>query len=145
MLVLPTGQILLTDFSSDIEIYTPNGKHHPSWAPAIHESPLIVKPGSTYKISGEQFNGVSQGASYGDDAQMNTNYPLVRFTSLKTGHVSYWRTHDHSTMGIATGHQRVFTYFDVPENCELNLGHISVVANGIASTPRIVLVVPRSH
>jgi hypothetical protein len=145
MLVLPTGQILLTDFSSDVEIYTPQGAHHADWAPAIYEAPFIVNPGSSYKISGIQFNGLSQGASYGDDAQMNTNYPLLRFTSLATGNVSYWRTHDHSTMGVATGNQRVYTYFDVPDTCELSLGLISVVANGIPSLPRIVLVNSAGH
>ena len=30
MLMLPTGQILLTDFSKDIEIYTPSGTYEPA-------------------------------------------------------------------------------------------------------------------
>jgi len=35
MLVLPTGQVLFTDFSNDIEIYTPSGTYNSAWAPAI--------------------------------------------------------------------------------------------------------------
>lgn len=142
MLVLPTGQILLTAFSNDVEIYTPRGKARPSWAPSIEDAPLLVNPGATYKISGTKFNGLSTGASYGDDAQMNTNYPLVRFTSLGSKHVSYWRTHDHSTMAVSTGHRKVATQFDVPDDSEAGPGFLSVVANGIPSEPRFVVVLP---
>lgn len=138
MLVLPTGQILITDQSNDIEVYTPVGKPQPGWAPRIDNAPLLVHAGASYKISGTQFNGVSQGAAYGDDAQMNTNFPLVRFTSLITGKVSYWKTHDHSTMGVATGSKLVSTYFDVPDTADLTIGTLSVVANGIPSNPWLI-------
>lgn len=73
---------------------------------------------------------------------MNTNFPLVRFTSLVNGKVSYWRTHDHSTMGVATGHKLVSTYFDVPDTADLTLGFLSVVANGIPSNPWFIGVAP---
>ena len=43
-----------------------------------------------------------------------TNYPLVRITNNNTGHVFYARTHDHSSMGVATGNMAVSTNFDVP-------------------------------
>ncbi len=42
MLVLPTGQILLTDFSNDIEIYTPVGEPRQGWRPAVLFSPRVV-------------------------------------------------------------------------------------------------------
>ncbi|HLH01743.1 MAG TPA: kelch repeat-containing protein [Bryobacteraceae bacterium] len=142
MLVLPTGQVLLTTFSNDVEIYTAAGKHNPAWEPCIENAPLLVAPGKTYKIEGLQFNGVSDGAAYGDDAQSNTNYPLLRFTDFRTHDVSYWRTHDHSTMAVATGKKKVFTYFDVPDTMQPAIGWISVVANGIASDPRFVIVAP---
>ena len=45
MLVLPTGQILFTDFSDDIEIYTPVGTYNPAWAPRIQKAPSTVNPG----------------------------------------------------------------------------------------------------
>ena len=73
-----------------------------------------MNAGSTYTISGTQFNGLTQGAAYGDDWQSATNYPLVRITNTATGHVFYARTHDHSSMGVATGSTPVHTHFDVP-------------------------------
>jgi len=39
--------------------------------------------------------------------------PLVRITNNSTHHVFYARTHDHSTMGVATGTATVSTNFDV--------------------------------
>ena len=69
---------------------------------------------------------------------MATNYPLVRITNVATGHVFYARTHDHSTMAIATGNAIVSTTFDVPAAAETGASNISVVANGIASKPKSV-------
>jgi hypothetical protein len=142
MLLLPTGQVMLTDFSHDIEVYTSGGTHKPVWAPTIKHAPVLVRPGSTYTISGTQFNGLSQGAAYGDDAQMSTNYPLVRVRNKATGHVAYWRTHDHSTMAVATGNALVSTHFDVPGDAEEGIADLVVVANGIPSSPRIIMVGP---
>ncbi len=142
MLVLPTGQILYTDGSRDAEIYTSAGVADPSWAPVITDVPFLLNPGKTYPISGTQFNGLSQGAAYGDDAQSATNYPLVRITNRVTGHVFYCKTHDHSTMAVATGSTPVSTNFDVPYNAEPGIGDLAVVANGIPSPSRIVIVGP---
>ena len=139
MLVLPTGQILFTDFSKDIEIYTSTGTYNPGWAPRIQSAPATVSPGGSYVISGYLFNGLSQGAAYGDDAQAATNYPLVRITNRATGHVFYSRTHDHSSMAVAFG-GLVSTHFDVPADQELGVSDLVVVANGIPSKPVTVSV-----
>ena len=135
MLVLPTGQIFFTDGSSDVEVYTSNGKPRISWAPSISSAPREVKPGKTYLISGKQFNGLSQGAMYGDDNQTASNYPLVRITNRASGDVFYARTHDHSSMAVATGDAEVRTHFDVPVDMEPGEAKLEVVANGIASKP----------
>jgi hypothetical protein len=132
MLILPTGQILFTDFSEDIEICTDSGTYNTAWAPIIQKAPSTVRPGGSYVISGHYFNGFSQGAAYGDDAQAATNYPLVRITNLGTGHVFYSRTHNHSRMAVAFG-GIVSTHFDVPVNQELGPSSLEVVANGIPS------------
>ena len=136
LLVLPTGQIfytLSTGADKDAEIFTAKGTYQSSWAPAITTAPSTVTRGKTYKISGTQFNGLSHGAAYGDDAQMNTNYPLVRITNNATHHVFYTRTHDHSTMGVATGSKIVSTHFDVLASMETGASSLVVVANGIPS------------
>jgi hypothetical protein len=54
--------------------------------------------------------------------------------------VFYARTHDHSTMGVATGSQTVSTQFDVPSNAEVGPSKLYVVTNGIPSAARPVTV-----
>jgi len=134
LLVLPTGQILETDGSDDVEVYTPGGTPDRSIAPAISAVPTSLTHGNTYIISGVRFNGVSQANAYGDDAQSATNYPLVRITNNATGHVFYARTHDHSFMGVASN-ATVSTMFDVPNAIDLGASSLVVVANGIHSPP----------
>jgi hypothetical protein len=140
MLVLPTGQIMFTDGTSDVEIYTSPGSPDPAWAPVIKSVPRTLTRGSSFTISGLQFNGLSQGAMYGDDAAMASNYPLVRVTNHASGHVAFYKTHNHSSMGVATGTRRVSTMFDVPAGAETGASDLSVVANGIASDPVAVTI-----
>src|SRR5262249_28308556 len=91
-LVLPTGQVLSTDFN-DVEIYTPaNQNFQASWQPVINGYPGGLSVGQTYFINGMQFGGLSQGGSYGDDAQSSTNFPLVKIVNNSSGHVFYART-----------------------------------------------------
>jgi hypothetical protein len=142
MLVLPTGQILLTDFSDDIEIYTPQpasrGKQE-QIEPLVFYAPSRVRGGGSYLIFGVGFNGVSQGAAYGDDVQAATNFPVVRITNLRSGHVFYSRTHDHSSMAVASP-ELVWTTFDVPSAQERGASKLEVVANGVASDPVFIEV-----
>jgi hypothetical protein len=138
-LVLPNGQILSTDFSHVAEVYTPTGAYEPGWAPKITDYPPSVNPGGYYKISGIQFNGLSQGADYGDDYQSATNYPLVRITNNATHHVFYARTANHSTMSIAPG-THGSTTFTVPGTIETGPSELVVIANGIPS-PSVPLMI----
>jgi hypothetical protein len=144
MLVLPTGQILFTDFSGDIELYNPtiSGNHRDfqrSIAPVVLNTPPLLARGASYQIDGIGFNGVTQGAFYGDDVQAATNFPLVRITNLITKHVLYSRTHDHSSMAVASD-AIVSTHFDVPAAQESGPSVLEVVANGIASQPEFVWI-----
>ena len=94
---LPSGQALV--IGGVTRVYQGNGNANPAWAPAITLAPATVTRGSTYGISGTQFNGLSQAAAVGDEFNAATNYPLVRITNAATAHVFYARTHGHSTMG----------------------------------------------
>jgi hypothetical protein len=58
----------------------------------------------------------------------------VRITNVATGHVFYSRTHDHTSMAVASSDE-VATFFDVPANEEAGASTLEVVANGIASQP----------
>ena len=144
MLVLPTGQILFTDFSNDIEVYTPAGGPLPNWRPVVVYNPQVLAPGKTYALAGIRLAGMSQGAAYGDDAQANTNFPLVRITNLRTGHVFYSRTHNFSSVAVASD-DISWTKFDIPAAQESGLSQLQVVASGIASSPVIVLVTGAHH
>ena len=140
MLVLPTGQILLTDGSSDVELYNPTGGPNPAWAPTITKVPKTLTHGKASTVKGTQLNGLSQGAAYGDDAQAASNYPLVRITNHATGHVFYARTYSPTSMGVATGSLIVTAHFAVPAGIELGASELVVVANGIASNPVSVTI-----
>ena len=147
LLVLPTGEVLAGGLPSSLlagyptQTYTPSGTYQSSWAPTIsHIGSHLLTRGSTFRIAGTQFNGLSQACAYGDELQCSENYPLVRITNITTDHVFYVRTHDHSTMGVATGAQHVWTYFDVPTRMEKGASTLEVVANGIPSAPVSVTV-----
>jgi hypothetical protein len=138
LLPLPNGQVLVT--GGVTQIYEGSGSADPAWAPTITAFPASVSRGSTYGISGTQFNGLSQAANVGDEYNAATNYPLVRITNAASGHVFYARTHSHSSMGVATGSTLVSTQFDVPAGAETGASSLAVVANGIASAPVSVTV-----
>jgi len=139
MLLLPTGEVFMTSYdqnsTQDVLLYSNGGAPDDAWRPVITAAPTALAAGSTYSISGSLFNGFSEGANYGDDAQMSTNFPLVRITNQTTGHVLYARTHNHSRMGVVPvgSTEVVTTFFDVPATLESGVNELQVVTNGIAS------------
>jgi hypothetical protein len=146
LLVLPTGQVLSVDGSLDVEIYTPDAvhadgdkDHDPAWEPVITWAPRILSAGGSYRLEGIRLNGMSQASAFGDERQDATNYPLVRLINLATQHVFYSRTHDHSSMAVASN-RLSSTHFDLPVHLESGLSLLEVVANGIASRPELVYV-----
>jgi hypothetical protein len=140
MLLLPTGQVLYTNGSTDVEVYTPDGTYDPSWQPHITSCPAGLFENFTYTLHGRQLNGLSQAVSYGDDATMATNYPLVKLRNLATNQVAYCRTSNHSTMAVATGSVVHSTQFRVPGGLARGSYELTVVANGIPSQPITVSV-----
>jgi hypothetical protein len=137
-LLLPTGQVLI--LGNSLSLYTGKGQPEAQWAPAITSVSTRIAHGKTFRIAGRQFNGLSQAMAFGDEFQNATNYPLVRITNRATGHVFYAKTHDHSTMGVATGNAIVSTNFDVPVTIERGAAVLQVVANGIGSVGVAVTV-----
>ena len=135
MVCLPNGQIMFTDFSSDVEFYTPSGIFQSAWRPHISRVATTLTHGTNNNlIGGTQFNGMSQCAAYGDDNQSATNWPLVRITNTASGNVVYAKTHDFS-IGVATGSALVKAEFDIPTTIETGPSTLVVVANGIPSKP----------
>ena len=140
MLLLPTGEVLFSSGGPDVEVYSPVGAPDPAWRPQIDDCTGTLLRGQIYYLYGKQLNGLSQAVSYGDDATMATNYPLVRIRNLASGNVAYCRTSDHSTLGVATGAAPQSTRFTVPAGIETGASELTVVANGIPSNPFAVTV-----
>jgi len=139
LLPLPSGHVLALGY--DAQLFTPADlSYNPAWAPTITGAPSTVSAGNSYKVTGTQFNGLSQACAFGDEFQCATNYPLVRITNKATGDVTYARTHNHSTMAVATGSTPVSTHFDVPAGIEAGPSKLEVVANGIPSAPISITV-----
>ncbi len=131
MVCLPDGTILYGQQSSNsYYVYTPSGAVVSSGKPTISS---IVKDGtgSSYTITGTQFNGISEGATYGDDFQMNTNYPVIRLTSGTN--VYYARTFNWSSTGVKTGSLPTTAQFTLPAGLPAGTYSLVVTANGIAS------------
>jgi hypothetical protein len=140
LLELPTGQLLFSDFGQDMEVFTAKGTYKAAWQPTITSVPGTLTHGKTYVVKGTQFNGLSQGGAYGDDFQDATNYALVRITNNASKHVTYAKTHNPSTMAVATGSKPVSTSFDVPAGIETGASSLVVVTNGIPSAAQAVTV-----
>jgi len=132
LLLLPTGEVLCSARSNDVRVYQPSGSANPAWAPTPISPPASIHPGQTFTLQGTQLNGLSQANSYGDDAQMATNYPIVRIKA-SNGNVYYCRTSNFSTMGVATGATLLSTSVAVPSSVPLGAGEMCVIANGIAA------------
>jgi hypothetical protein len=135
LLALPNGQVLFNDGSSQMLVYTAGGTPSPAWAPSVSSiSSFSFKPGQTGSLSGTQLAGLDQGATYGDDVQDNTNFPLVQITNAKTGVVTYARTKNWSSVSVAPG-AASSTQFTIPAGTPAGASNLVVIANGIASQP----------
>jgi len=139
-LMLPSGQLLFSDYSADIEVFTPKGTYKAAWQPKITSVPATVTHGKTYVVKGTQFSGLSGGSAYGDDFQDATNYALVRITNNATKHVFYAKTTNPSTYAVQTGALAESTSFTVPAGIETGASSLVVVTNGIPSAAKSVTV-----
>jgi hypothetical protein len=126
MLMLPTGQVLFTDASNQLWVYTPDGSPQASWQPTILG--LKANTDGSFTLQGRQLNGMDAGATYGDDGEMDSNYPIVILTNTGNGNVSYARTYGWSTTGVATGAQLETVNFQLPAG--LPAGTYSVTESG---------------
>ena len=130
MLDLPDGGVLYSNGGSQVYEYMPSGGQISAGKPTITN---ILKNGDgTYTLTGYQLTGISEGAGYGDDAQMATNYPIVRITDT-SGHVYYARTFNWSTTSVMQGAAVQSTQFTVPAGLPAGALQLQVATNGISS------------
>lgn len=130
MLLLPTGQVLFTDSTSRLSLYTPAGGPLDAWRPVI--SGISSNGAGTFTLTGTQINGIFGGGAYGDDAEMDTNYPIVKLTNASGG-VYYARTFNWSSTGVATGSTPVSTNFTLPSGIPIGTYTLTVIGSGIES------------
>jgi hypothetical protein len=140
LLELPSGQLLFSDFSTDLEVFTPKGTYKAAWQPKITSVPTTLTHGKSYVVKGTQLSGLTNGGAYGDDFQDSTNYALVRITNTATKHVFYAKTTNPSSFGVQTGTTVESTNFAVPSGIETGASTLEVVTNGIPSAPTSVTV-----
>ncbi len=132
MLDLPDGTVLFSHFSSQLYVYTPDGSPLAAGKPDI--SAITQNADSTFHLTGTGLNGICEGAVYGDDWQMDGNYPIVRLTDV-SNKVYYARTVNWSSTGVMTGATPVSTDFVLPSGLASGTYSLVVVANGNSSDP----------
>jgi hypothetical protein len=135
MLMLPTGQVLFSDSSTQLWVYTPDGA-----APAAMRSVInsvVYNGAGVFTLTGKQLNGQNAGSAYGDDVQTDENYPIVRFTN-STGSVFYATTSNWSSVGVATGATLLTTNFKLNPAMPAGVYALIVSGAGISSAPLFV-------
>jgi hypothetical protein len=132
MLVLPTGEVLFSDSSRQLWIYTPDGGPDEASRPIIDA--ITYNGGGVFTLTGRQLNGQSAGSSYGDDVESDENYPIVRL--VRAGTVYYGRTSNWSNTGVATGDVTETVEFTLPAGLTAPGNYsVEVIGAGIASFP----------
>jgi hypothetical protein len=128
MLDLPDGTVLYKGSNNTCYFYTPSGSPLAAGKPAI--GTVIQNSDGSYHLTGTGLNGISQGAKYGDDKQMDSNFPIVRLTNKSTGNVYYARTYNWSSTGVMTGSKILSTDFALPSGIPNGTYSLVTVANG---------------
>ena len=144
MLDLPDGNVLLIDGqdTTTLYVYTPSGAPLAAGQPAIDS--ITENANGSYQLTGTGLTGISQGAAYGDDEQMNSNYPLVRMTNNATGTVYYARTFNWNSASVQTGSRMITTEFTLPRNLPAGAYSLVAEANGNPSAPTTFNYAPPS-
>jgi hypothetical protein len=141
MLDLPDGNVLVAiDQTTQLRgpplpiqyyIYQPGSGPIAAGIPTLSN---VYQANCNYYITGTLFNGISEGAAYGDDWEMETNYPIVRLT-IGT-RVYYARTSYWNRIGaVQTGALPDTAQFTLPAGMPAGTYSVVVIANGFASNP----------
>jgi hypothetical protein len=137
MLILPTGQLLFSDDSAQLWTYTSSGQPNPLLRPFITN--ISYLGGGHFRLAGFQLDGQSAGAAYGDDDQMDSNYPIIHMVNF-SGNVFYARTFNWSK--IAVGDGAGYETVDFTLNPAITPGAYAVIVSGagISSFPGFLYI-----
>ena len=132
LLDLPDGTVLFSSqYDAQYYVYTPSGAPLAAGKPTIDT--IVQTSCNTLRITGTLFNGISEGAAYGDDWQMATNYPIIRLTNGTK--VYYVRTFNWNSTNVQTGNAADTAMFSIPSTLPYGTYSLVVTANGISSNP----------
>ena len=132
MLCLPDGSVLWTPPSAQLFIYTPDGTPLAAGRPTILGATTNLD--GSFHVTGTLFNGISEGACYGDDNQNRSAYPIARLTN-SLGHVQYARTYNWSSQSVMTGTNILSTEMRLPGGLLPGTYPLVISANGNPSVP----------
>jgi len=133
MLDLPDGTVLFADQGTrQYYEYTPSGTALTSGKPTV--STISRTNCDTFLATGTLFTGISEGANFGDDWQMSSNYPIIRLTSGTN--VYYARSFNWNRVGaVMTGSLADTAQFVLPSGLPAGTYSLAVVVNGNPSAP----------
>lgn len=133
MLLLPDGNMMYSQlYKKTYYVRKPGGLPLAAAKPTI-TSVAQNACSNTFTLTGLLFNGICEGSCYGDDWQMNTNYPIVRLTS--GSNVYYARSYNWNHNGVRNYTLPDTTLFQLPPGIPIGTYSLYVVANGNASNP----------
>jgi hypothetical protein len=141
MLVLPTGQVLLANSSKQLWVYTPDPIPALQLLSLLPLKPVINKityGSGVFHLTGKQITGQSAGSVYGDDAESDENYPIIRLQNRTK--VYYARTSNWSTTGVGTGDIPVTTDFCFPQQPPRGSYSLILSAAGLQSLPVAIYI-----
>jgi autotransporter-associated beta strand protein len=130
MLALPDGTVLL-EAGGQLRVFDPGTTATAASVPTI--TTLANNADGSILLTGTNLNGLDAGAAYGDDAQMDSNYPIVRL--VNGSNVYYARTYNWSNTGVALGSTSETVDFTLPLGIPAGTYSVYAVANGVPSSP----------
>ena len=131
MLTLPDGSVLVNVGDALYE-YVPAGTAVTTFQPTIAN--ITFNADGSYHLTGTNLNGFTEGAAYGDDFQMASNYPIVTLSD-GAGNVHFARTFNWSSTALQTGTTVQSTDFALPQDAPNGTYTLAVIASGLSSAP----------
>jgi hypothetical protein len=139
MLMLPTGQVLFNPNNGrQFWVFTPDGGPADTDRPEVYT--VTDNGGGNFHLTGTGLNGMSEGATYGDDAEMSSNYPIVSITTLDGVTTTYAMTSNWTPGTIQSDGTVLSCDFKLPSGTAAGVYLLTVSGAGIQSFPYVLFV-----
>ena len=130
-LVLPNGNVMaLTTDGPNVWYYSSAWQFFNADAPVVTSAPVSYVPGETYFLGGNQLNGKTQGAYYGDDQMSATNYPIIFLYDRPNNRYYRPTVFNMSSMSVKDGESQTIN-FTVPFGAPQGPLEMYVCASGV--------------